>query len=101
MGREPALHSVDVIRIQHVDHHAAFEVDDNRAVIQPFALGPFINADDARVDDPWARPLLEPPHNRVVTHRQATTTQEPFPARPPSAWPINSVTASARLVRRP
>ena len=52
MGREPALHGLDVIRIQHVDHRAAFQVDDNRAVLQPFALGPFIHADDARVDDP-------------------------------------------------
>jgi hypothetical protein len=78
MGREPPLHGLDVVCIQHVDHRSAFEVHHNRAVVQPFALRPFIHADVARIDDRGSRALLRPAHNRVVTHREAEAPHEPF-----------------------
>ena len=66
LGREPLLDGGGAVRRQHVDHRAAFEVHHDRAVGQPFALGPLVDADHTGAPDRRARTRLHPPHDGVI-----------------------------------
>ena len=95
MGRELARYGLEVIGIEHVDQRAAFEVDDSRAVIQPFAVGSLIHTDDARADQPGRARVLS---RRTIVSSLGRPRRPRSHSPPPSAL---ALTASARLVRRP
>jgi hypothetical protein len=57
------------VRSQHVDHGAAFQVHHDRAVGQPFALRPFVDADDLRAGDRRSGARLQPAQDRVIADR--------------------------------
>jgi hypothetical protein len=46
--------------------------------VRPFALRPFIDADDLRAREGQSGALLQPAHNRVVTDRHAEAATQSF-----------------------
>ena len=83
MGREPALHRLDLVGIQHVDDGAALQVHHDRPVGPPVALRPFIDPDDLPAGHRRSGALLHPAQNGVVTDRHTEAATQSFP-RPPA-----------------
>ena len=78
MGRQPLLDARRGVRVQYVDHRAAFQVDDDRAVGQSFALRPLVNADDPRAGDRPSGARFQPAQDGVVAHAQSEAVNQSF-----------------------